>query len=201
MFKNGKSKAKASPSDVTVINRGTTVEGEIKVGGTIRIYGRLNGTVRSEGKVIIAENGVLSGDLYATAADVSGTVEGIIEAGRLDLRSTATVEGNVVVQTFTTETGAIFIGDCKMPQHGTPPSGDAPETAADEAPDDDGAEDETESEAKEADSTEKEAGSSNGTAEHGGVKPLPNKPDEVELQAKGAEASEQEDGDGRPRLW
>lgn len=120
----------SSAQNITVINKGTVVEGEIQVQGTIRIYGQLNGTVRSEGRVIVAEDGTLSGDLYAAAAEVSGTVEGVIEADRLDLRSTATVEGNVVVKTFTTETGAIFVGDCKMPQNGVLPSGDGAATDA-----------------------------------------------------------------------
>lgn len=136
MFKkNGKKKPAPSAKNVTVINKGTVVEGEVQVDGTIRIYGRLNGTVRSEGKVIIAEAGHLSGDMYAEQADVSGTVEGVIEATRLDLRSTATVEGNVVVEKFTTETGAIFMGECKMPQGGVMPGADtSADDTADEPP-------------------------------------------------------------------
>lgn len=133
MFKNkGKKTSAPSAQDVTVINKGATIEGEVKVSGTIRIYGQLNGTLRSEGKVIIAEQGALNGDLYADAADVSGRVEGAIEADRLDLRSTAQVEGNVVVKKFTTETGAIFVGDCKMPQNGALPSGTPSPNEADE---------------------------------------------------------------------
>ena len=211
MFKNGKSKPKTSTSDVTVINRGTTVEGEIKVDGTIRIYGRLNGTVRSEGKVIVAEHGVLSGDLYADAADVSGTVEGVIEADRLDLRSTATVEGNVIVKKFTTETGAIFVGDCKMPQNGTLSSGNAPKTSAhdtaDEAANEVGdAENEEAPQQEEQDEQQpskakQEKVPADATPTNGGVKPLPNKPAATASPEEEVEAADVAEGDTRPRFW
>lgn len=205
MFKNGNTKSQKPQADVTVINRGTTVEGEVEVTGTIRIYGCLNGTLRSEGKVVVAEEGTLKGDLYAHAADVSGTVEGIIEADRLDLRSTATVEGNVIVKKFTTETGAIFIGDCTMPQNGSLPSGQVAEAPAEEAAEDEATSGENNANGKKK-GQEKESenessqASSVVTAENGGVKPLPNKPEDSEPQAEGAEASDADD-DARPRFW
>lgn len=224
MFKkNGKNKPAASATNVTVINKGTVVEGEVEVDGTIRIYGQLNGTVRSEGKVIIAEDGHLSGDLHANAAEISGTVEGVIEATRLDLRSTATVEGNVVVETFTTENGAIFMGECKMPQGGVmpPPKADddedaealtdtddpagevpAPEDAADEV-ERDASEDET-SAADDVPTVEPVATPVD-EDENNGVKPLPSKPsadapDAEPVDSDAADASS--DGtEARPRFW
>ncbi len=207
MFKNGKATSEAPSSDVTVINRGTTVEGEVRVAGTIRIYGRLNGTLRSEGKVVVAEDGVLNGDLYAEAADVSGRVEGVIEADRLDLRSTATVEGNVIVKKFTTETGAIFIGDCKMPQNGPLPSKAAPGAAEAASEDEAGAAAPRNGQA--ADSPpekgeEKEASFSKeqpawASAVENGAKP--NKPADAAPQPEGADASASDDDGGRPRFW
>lgn len=219
MFKKKAKKktSKSSPQDVTVINKGTVIEGEVKVSGTIRVYGQLNGTVRSEGKVVVAEDGVVSGDLYAHEAVVSGTVEGVIEAHRLDLRSTATVEGNVIVKKFTTETGAIFIGDCKMPQNGTLPSGnrasaeaepspeaaDAQDEPTDEEPRDEPLEDDeaadpalepsgdgTAAEPVAVDEPQAEpvAAASGGSVED--VKPLPNKPAE---EPNGEEASTDEE--------
>lgn len=196
MFKNGKAQPEKASSDVTVINRGTTVEGEIKVAGTIRIYGRLNGTVHSEGKVIVAEDGVLNGDLRAGAADVSGTVEGVIEADRLDLRSTATVEGNVVVKKFTTETGAVFIGDCQMPQHDALPAAPSHGGAGgDGAPPevDAGGEEEAAADPK----ASKEEASDAAESEDDGIKPLPNKPGEAEPEAEAVDTDEE----GRPRFW
>lgn len=224
MFKNkGKKTSAPSAQDVTVINKGATIEGEVKVSGTIRIYGQLNGTLRSEGKVIIAEQGALNGDLYADAADVSGRVEGAIEADRLDLRSTAQVEGNVVVKKFTTETGAIFVGDCKMPQNGALPSGTPSPNEADEESSDDPADalsedeqgdasvedealaEEEAAELEDADAaaelasdgapqTEPVATPVGKSVDDGGVKPLPNKPNgESESNEVTAEESADEE--------
>lgn len=201
MFKNGKSKPEPSARDVTVINRGTTVEGEVKVAGTIRIYGRLNGTVRSEGKVIVAEDGVLSGDLYAEAADVSGTVEGIIEADRLDLRSTATVEGNVIVKKFTTETGAIFIGDCKMPQNGPLPSGQPAESPAEDEETEAASNTAADNGEESKKAKKKQAKASSKSAGDGGLKPLPNKPGDAAEQGEDEETEDQSEGEARPRFW
>lgn len=202
MFKNGKSNTETPAIDVTVINRGTTVEGEIRVAGTIRIYGRLNGTLRSEGRVIVAEDGVLNGDLYADTADVSGRVEGVIEAERLDLRSTATVEGNVVVKKFTTETGAVFVGDCKMPQNGPLPSTTA--SGAEAAPDEkDATDDEAAASAKqgkaEGDATEEKPTPAASIVENG-VKPIPNKPADA-AQPESVDAADADDEGTRPRFW
>lgn len=227
MFKSkGKKTSAPAAQDVTVINKGATIEGEVNVSGTIRIYGQLNGTLRSEGRVIIAEQGALNGDLYADAADVSGTVEGAIEADRLDLRSTARVEGNVVVKKFTTETGAVFIGDCKMPQNGTLPSGtpssngateESLEETADASPDDEvddaSMEDETPALDEAAESEKGDDGDdlvSEGapTAEpvdppadqsmdDGGVKPLPNKPNGEPDAEEAAEDKEEASADAQ----
>lgn len=204
MFKNGKSTSDTPAADVTVINRGTTVEGEIRVAGTIRIYGQINGTLRSEGKVIVAEDGVLNGDLYADAADVSGRVEGVIEAERLDLRTTATVEGNVIVKKFTTETGAIFVGDCKMPQQGPLPSKTAPDASAaavdDEAADDEPPEEPPATQKKAKADTGKEEPAPAASVVENGVKPIPNKPADAAPQPEEAETAEADD-DTRPRFW
>jgi cytoskeletal protein CcmA (bactofilin family) len=221
MFKNRDKKTSApAAQDVTVINKGATIEGEVNVSGTIRIYGQLNGTLRSEGKVIIAEQGALNGDLYAGTADVSGTVEGAIEVERLDLRSTAQVEGNVVVKKFTTETGAIFIGDCKMPQNGALPSGtpspdeaaeesseetsDAPSEgdldpaamegdtpASDEATEAEDVEDSDELASGEPPVAEPVDAPAGQSVDDGGVKPLPNKPNGEADAEEAAEDTEE----------
>ncbi len=225
MFKKKakKKSSKSSAQDVTVVNKGTVIDGEVNVTGTIRIYGQMNGTVRSEGTVVVAEDGVVSGDLYAREAVVSGTVEGVIEAERLDLRSTATVEGNVIVETFTTETGAIFIGDCKMPQNGALPSGQRTASPAEEeAPPDEKPRDEQDDDespesasdpsgdgtavepvAVEQPAPEPVAASSGGSVEDGGVKPLPNKPNEEAAADEAAEEDESASAEagGRPRFW
>lgn len=225
MFKKKakKKSSKSSAQDVTVVNKGTVIDGEVNVTGTIRIYGQMNGTVRSEGTVVVAEDGVVSGDLYAREAVVSGTVEGVIEAERLDLRSTATVEGNVIVETFTTETGAIFIGDCKMPQNGALPSGQRTASSAEEeAPPDEKPRDEQDDDespesasdpsgdgtavepvAVEQPAPEPVAAPSGGSVEDGGVKPLPNKPNEEAAADEAAEEDESASAEagGRPRFW
>lgn len=228
--KTKKKTSKSSTQDVTVVNKGTVIEGEVKVSGTIRVYGQLNGTVRSEGKVVVAEDGVVSGDLYAHEAVVSGTVEGVIEAHRLDLRSTATVEGNVIVKKFTTETGAIFIGDCKMPQNGTLPSenrasaeaepsveAEAEDEPSDEEPRDEQSEDDdpvepalepsgdgTAAEPVAVDEPQAEpVAASGGSVED--VKPLPNKPAEEpaaeEVSTDEEEEAASAEAGGRPRFW
>lgn len=229
MFKKkAKQTKKPSSQDVTVVNKGTTIEGEVNVSGTIRIYGQLNGTVRSEGKVVIAEDGVLSGDLYARAAVVSGTVEGVIEADRLDLRSTATVEGNVIVKKFTTETGAIFVGDCKMPQNGALPSGNRPspeaeeeDTPPEEEPRDEQLDEQPEDGAPSETAPEPSGDGTAGepvaveepqaepiTASGGSVddvKPLPNKPGEEPATDESSDDEEEEaasaEAGSRPRFW
>ena len=61
MFTNNNNdtlKKTASTAAVNIIGNGTTITGDIKSKGDIRVDGSLNGSVETEGKVVVGQGGV-----------------------------------------------------------------------------------------------------------------------------------------------
>ena len=62
-------------SSLNTIGAGTSIEGQIKCDGDIRIDGNVKGTVTSKAKIVVGPTGVIEGDLICENADVSGKVK------------------------------------------------------------------------------------------------------------------------------
>lgn len=107
--------AVAVSSSLNTIGAGTSIEGEIKCDGDIRIDGNVKGTVYSKAKIVVGPTGIIEGDLVCENADVSGKVFGKIQAEEmLFLKGNAYLEGDMTVGKLVVETGARFNGGCRM---------------------------------------------------------------------------------------
>ena len=97
------------------IEKGTTIKGDIHTQGNIRIDGDIEGNIVSEAKVVLGETCLVSGNLTAVVAEVSGEVKGIVEiSDHLILKPSAVINGDIVTNKMTVEPGAVFNGGCKM---------------------------------------------------------------------------------------
>jgi len=102
-------------SSLNTIGAGTSIEGQIKCDGDIRIDGNVKGTVTSKAKIVVGPTGVIEGDLICENADVSGKVFGKVNADEmLFLKASAYLEGDMTVGKLVVETGARFNGGCRM---------------------------------------------------------------------------------------
>lgn len=136
---------------INLVGKGTVFEGTVRAENDVRASGQVIGTLRVEGKAMIAESGSVDGEIIATNADIAGRVQGEIEIEeRLVLKSTARVDGNITTDRLVVEEGAQFSGECQM---GTPISVNG-EPDEDTAPTDASPEDEPTDEADEASSAE-----------------------------------------------
>src|SRR5690606_26141905 len=94
---------------------GTVFEGTFQARSDVRISGRVVGKVQSDGKVIVAQEGVIEGEVVAASADVAGQIQGDVRiTDRLVLKSSARVEGNIWTGRLVMEEGATFDGKCVM---------------------------------------------------------------------------------------
>src|SRR6056297_3509879 len=81
---------------INLVGEGTVFEGTLRAESDVRASGRVVGKLEVEGKAIVAESGVIDGEIVATNADIAGQVQGEIHvAERLVLKSTARVDGNI----------------------------------------------------------------------------------------------------------
>jgi len=117
MFTNPtKSKEKnESNREQNRISAGTVITGDIEAKGGFRIEGTLNGTLKTEGKVVISKGGLIKGDLDCQSADFEGTFDGKLNVlETLMLRSTAIIDGEVNAGKLSIEPGASFNATCSM---------------------------------------------------------------------------------------
>ena len=106
-----------SPVRNNLIGNGTTIKGEIIATGDIRVDGTIIGTMKSTGKVVIGQQGVVEGDIICNSADISGKVKGTIRVDELtSLKATSRLEVELYTKQLFIEVGAIFTGKCDMSQ-------------------------------------------------------------------------------------
>ena len=100
-----------------LIGKGTVIKGDVESSGDIRVDGRLIGSLKSNGKIVVGQTGVVEGDLTCKQADISGVVKGILKCEELTaLKSTSKVEVELLTKQLLIEVGAVFTGKCQMTQ-------------------------------------------------------------------------------------
>jgi cytoskeletal protein CcmA (bactofilin family) len=109
-----------------VISSELIVKGTLISAGDVQVEGKIDGDIRAAG-LVIGEKAIVVGDVYAEEAVVRGRVEGSIRARKVQLCATCHVEGNVLHEALSVETGAFFEGNCR---HTDNPLADAPEAQA-----------------------------------------------------------------------
>ncbi|MFO0204029.1 MAG: polymer-forming cytoskeletal protein [Alphaproteobacteria bacterium] len=113
--KNGQAKGGDSIGSINIIGQGTTIQGEIRSSGDLRIDGTIMGSVTSKSKVVVGSTGQINGDVVCQNADISGSVKGKTSvAEMLFLKSTAKINGDIVTGKLVVEVGASFTGNCNM---------------------------------------------------------------------------------------
>jgi cytoskeletal protein CcmA (bactofilin family) len=102
-------------TSINLIGAGTSIEGEVKSNGDIRIDGTVKGSVTSKAKVVIGSTGLIEGDINCQNADISGAVKGKTNVTEmLFLKSSAKITGDIVSSKLVVESGATFTGSCNM---------------------------------------------------------------------------------------
>lgn len=99
----------------SIIGRGAALEGKLEVQSSIRVDGRVKGSLKSSETVIIGKEGEVEGDISAKNVVVGGKVNGKIDAsGRVVLEATATFTGDLKTGKLVIDEGAVFDGQCSM---------------------------------------------------------------------------------------
>ena len=96
----------SSPS-VDVIEKSTKIVGNIFSKADFRIEGEVEGNITTSGKVVVGNNGKISGKLNCSNADISGNISGNIEVNEtLSLMSDSYVQGEIITGKLSVEEGA-----------------------------------------------------------------------------------------------
>lgn len=97
------------------IESNTTIVGEITSEADFRIDGTLEGNITTSGKVVIGKEGKIVGKMTCVNADVEGFFNGNLDVSDLlVLKSSAQVEGEIVIGKLSVEEGASLNASCQM---------------------------------------------------------------------------------------
>ena len=97
------------------IEKNTKIKGDIISEADFRIDGKLDGNVKTSGKVVIGKDGYIHGKVECVNADIEGSFNGELQVSDLlSLKSSAVIEGTVTVAKLSVEPGATFNASCNM---------------------------------------------------------------------------------------
>ncbi|MFW6075195.1 MAG: bactofilin family protein [Chloroflexota bacterium] len=104
-----------SPSERSYIDPATTISGEIRTERDLRIEGRAEGQITCEGVLTIAEGATVDAEIVAASIIVAGEMSGKVRCrGRLEIRSTGMVRGDVKTGALVIVEGARYEGQIAM---------------------------------------------------------------------------------------
>lgn len=106
----------------TLIGPGCLFRGELILDGDVILHGRIEGTLFTDGDVLVAEDGSVEGGIHARSVTVEGSCRGRIEAlYAVLLRGRAVVHAEVDAPALDMEYGARFTGR-RLPTSGSDPT-------------------------------------------------------------------------------
>ena len=117
MFQSDKPDSKTS----SILGPELEIHGDVKVSGSLLIYGKVFGNIQSSGSVRTANGSIVNGNISANDVTIGGKVEGDLDVKkRVTLGDTSFLRGNLKASILTIEEGAKFDGVCSMLKNSQP---------------------------------------------------------------------------------
>jgi cytoskeletal protein CcmA (bactofilin family) len=100
---------------VAFLGKGTEFKGMITYDGTIRIDGKVEGEIITQGTLIVGESAVIQAEISAGSIICGGKITGNIQAHqKVHLLSKAVLSGSVTTPNLIIDEGVSFNGRCEM---------------------------------------------------------------------------------------
>ncbi|MEJ2245709.1 MAG: polymer-forming cytoskeletal protein [Acidobacteriota bacterium] len=111
----GIGKTKTGNDIVSILGKGTEINGEISFTSGMRVDGVIKGKVRSEQSIIIGPSGKIDAEVDICNISINGEFRGIIRATeRVEIHKEGKVFGDIFSPCLIIEAGATFEGRCNM---------------------------------------------------------------------------------------
>jgi cytoskeletal protein CcmA (bactofilin family) len=102
---------------VSVIGPGMEITGDIKCDGTVRVEGKVEGSIRATKSVVVGQTGSVTGDIETQDVVVGGAVTGtVVGASRVELHDTCRVRGDIQSRRIKLDEGGHVDGRLHMGQ-------------------------------------------------------------------------------------
>lgn len=97
-------------SEVSVVGRGTRIEGTVVAAGSLRVEGEVKGEITAEKEVSLSPQGRVEANIQATSITLAGQVKGNLAAkGDVSLPADSRLDGNV--RAYNVEVGGVVKGN------------------------------------------------------------------------------------------
>jgi cytoskeletal protein CcmA (bactofilin family) len=99
----------------SILGTGSSFSGDIETKGLIRIDGFFNGSLKTDGKVVISKDARCHGPIRAASVIVGGIVKGSLFCSeRVEVLSGAVVVGDIFAPRIDVQDGTQIHGDCRV---------------------------------------------------------------------------------------
>ena len=121
MFQSDKSENKMNSKTSSILGPELEIHGDVKVAGSLLIYGKVYGNIQSNSAVRTASGSEVKGNITAKEVTIGGKVDGDVDVDKkVTLGDSSALTGNLKAATLTIEEGAKFEGVCNMANNGKP---------------------------------------------------------------------------------
>ena len=104
---------------IAFVGEEVAFKGTIKYQGTVRVDGRLEGEIYTDGNLIIGQKAVITAKIEAGTVTCQGQITGeVLAKNRVKLLSPAVFDGTITTPLLSMDEGVMFNGSCNMSQKG-----------------------------------------------------------------------------------
>jgi cytoskeletal protein CcmA (bactofilin family) len=127
--------SKASSKGYSLLDSQVVITGDLETSGSLRIDGKLDGSVMRADTVVLGVGATMSGDIHAREVVIGGTLTGSVHGSdRVELQATAVVTGDVhtgsvLIQEGGVVNGRVLMGPSAPAMVGRPMAHESPEPA------------------------------------------------------------------------
>lgn len=124
-----KKNGNAAPPEkaLSLLGEGSQVQGEFYSPGALRVEGQFQGSLRVEGRLVLAPTAEVRGNLQAAQVLIAGTFEGeVIATELLEVAATARIRGEIRAKRMETQSGARLEVRCWVGEEGGDSSPEIP---------------------------------------------------------------------------
>jgi cytoskeletal protein CcmA (bactofilin family) len=101
----------SSKKNISIVDRGLTIEGSVSCNGQLIIKGVVKGTLEGD-HVVIAEDGAVHADATVSVITIGGLFDGTLRVTqKLVILATGLCQGKIVCNDLTVEPGGILNGE------------------------------------------------------------------------------------------
>jgi cytoskeletal protein CcmA (bactofilin family) len=105
----------ASSGSTSLVSRAVVIEGEISGDESLHVDGRIKGTIRLTGDLVVGVSGIVDAEIDARNIIIQGAVSGRVHARRqLEVQPSGRFNGECTAASYEIREGAVFEGVSRM---------------------------------------------------------------------------------------